>query len=102
MCRACAAAVLAPASEHARIRRAAGLEVQVVDLVEGPKDLNPAVALDVIIVLGDTDPGRTGPALLAVNDAKPPWADLAIPDGQDLGERLPGAVVRALIARRGR
>jgi hypothetical protein len=102
MCRACVAAIVAPEEDHQRIRRAAGLEVQVSDLVTSPSELDPEGDFDVIIIKGTEAPAVTGPALLSIGPEQPAWADNSIPDGEDLADRLPGAVVKALIERRKR
>lgn len=102
MCRACVAAVVAPEEDHPRIRRAAGLEVQVSDFATSPGELDPEGGFDVLIIMGAEGPASTEPALLAIASERPAWADHSIPDGEDLADRLPGAVVKALIERRKR
>jgi hypothetical protein len=76
--------------------------VQVSDLVASPSELDPEGSFDVIIIMGTEGPASTGPALLAIGPEQPTWADHSIPDGEDLADRLPGAVVKALIERRKR
>lgn len=96
------AAVIAPEGDQQRIRRAAGLEVQVSDLASSSSELDPSASFDVLIILGAVEPTTKEPALLAIGPDEPVWADHCIPDGDDLADRLPGAVVRALIERRKR
>lgn len=105
MCRACYAVVVAPVEAQPRLRRAAGLDVQVVAMVTSfAEALTIDPPPDVIIVgdgVGDAPPPGMTAAIVVVGSAAIS-ADERIDDGEDLPDRLPGAVVRALIARRGR
>ncbi|HEX9713734.1 MAG TPA: hypothetical protein VGB52_14415 [Actinomycetota bacterium] len=91
----------------ARLRRAAGLEVQVMDVVEGTGGL-PAGPFDVIILDGAAAGAREAvPAFrAAAPDAAIVWVGAdppddvhqAVPD-DGLNDALPGAIVKALLAR---
>ena len=107
MCRACYAVVVAADAEQQRLRRAAGLDVQVVAMTASLAD---AVGLDpmpdvLIVHASAADPAaaaQDGAAVVWVGDDAPEWADLAIADDASLNDALPGACVKALIARRTR
>lgn len=107
MCRACYAVVVASDADQQRLRRAAGLDVQVVAMTAS---LSDAVGLDptpdVLIVHADAaDPAAStqdGPAVVWIGADPPAWADQALADDAGLNDALPGAIVKALIARRSR
>jgi len=107
MCRACYAVVVAADADQQRLRRAAGLDVQVVAMTAS---LSDAVALDptpdvLIVHENAADPAAStheGPAVVWIGADAPAWADQVLADDAALNDALPGAVVRALIARRSR
>lgn len=105
MCRACHAIVVAGSDAHNRLRRAAGLEVQVVALTTSFAEasaMDPAP--DVLIVHADAADLEQAPepAVVWVGADPPDWVDASVPDDDGLNDALPGAVVRALIQRRKR
>jgi hypothetical protein len=107
MCRACYAVVVGPEAEQQRLRRAAGLDVQVVAMTASFTDaLTMDPAPDVLIVHAGSPlqpPGEpAGPAIVWVGSDAPGWVDHAAPDDEALGDALPGAIVKALVARRSR
>lgn len=106
MCRAVHAVVVAPQADQQRIRRAAGLDVQVVAMTES---LTEALAFDpapdVVIVLGepvDAPEAAPAPAVVVVGAEPVAWADHTVADDAALNDTLPSAVTKALIARRNR
>lgn len=105
MCRAVYAVVIAAEEAVARLRRAAGLEVQIVG-VAGTLDapMPDGVEPDVLIVHDSADAASPppGPAVVWVGEAAPGWADHVLADDDGLAGALPGAITRALIARRSR
>ena len=105
MCRACYAVVIAAEPEQQRLRRAAGLEVQVLATgtsFDAAKGIDPAPDVVIVHATAPEPPAERDAAIVWVGDAAPEWADVSVPDDPALPDALPGAVVRALIARRSR
>lgn len=109
MCRAVYALVVGSTEEVAlRLRRAVGLEVQVMDVLTDAGPL-PEGPFDVIVVDAAT-PGareavagwrqRSDAAVVWVGEDPPSGVHHAVAWGDDLPDTLPGAVTKALLARR--
>lgn len=97
--------VIAAADAQSRLRRAAGLEVQVIEMLESseaslPTDPSP----DVLIIHPAAGSNRpdSGAAVVWVSEDAPDWADASLPDDENLDDALPSAITKALIARRNR
>lgn len=102
MCRAISALVVASEDVAPKLRRAAGLEVQVVGIVNSPEVGVEGVTPDILIIhapSGQIQPAQ-GPGFVWVGPDAPDWAHAAVVDDDDLSNTLPGAIVKALIIRR--
>lgn len=105
MCRACYAVVVAPEAEQQRLRRAAGLEVQVIQTTtafEAATAVEPTPDVLIVHAASPLASASAGPAVVWIGEHAPDWADVQVPDDEALADALPGAVVRALIERRKR
>lgn len=111
MCRAVWAIVYAANLDAAKaLRGAAGAEVEVVAMAKSTDELTATIATtraDVVIVDGSAPAAATIATMLAAKGSGIAWVGEGAPDGavaiawsDRLGEDLPAAITRALIARK--